>query len=170
MKKNKKVLDTLASEHQDIDIEDLEMPKYLEKLEKDEDSEEKNLPKKTLTHFVEDIWVPQPELVEKSLAQLEKEDKIYRKRITQSSDTEKIKALQLNIQRQLYRELLEIGVKIHQLSNFTCLEEFKINITKLLKSLIRLQNKMSPFSDGKIKSIKETSQKMWEWMAGLARE
>lgn len=167
MKKGKK--SSQPSGYGDIDLEDFDMPRYLEAMEPI-GHEEPVKPNKQLTHYIEDVWVPQPELIEKSLAQLEKQDKEYRQRLVQDSDNEKVKASQLILQRSIYKDLLDIGIKLHQLPNFTNILEFKKYIRGVAKGLLALQNKMSCVDHAKLANIEETSGKVWDWMAGLARE
>ena len=158
----------MASGYGDIDLEDLEMPRYLESMDPQDTIALQ--PQKTLTHYIEDLWVPQPELIEKSLAQLEEQDKIYRQRISQNSDNEKNKSSQLILQRNIYKELLDIGIRIHQLPNFTSLPEFKKQIRAVLKGLVKLQRKLSCVENARIKNIGSYTENIWEWMAGIARE
>ena len=164
LNKNSQILNSLTEDYNDIDLEDLETPKYLQSLESSNP-----LQQKQLTQFVEEVWVPQPELVEKSLAQLEQQDKLYRSQLSQISEKEKQKSSQLLLQRQIYKEVIELGIKINQLSNFAILPDFKVKIKKLLKSLLKVQKQIS-VSDGRLKNIEENCEKVWNWMAETARD
>src|SRR5574343_255068 len=100
----------------DVDLDDfdgMEVPKYVQELEipsemtANENLSEKGKNKATrkkLASFVEDIWLPQPELVEKSLQELEQEDLIYRHQLLKHNDSDKNKAQQILLQRQIYRK------------------------------------------------------------------
>ncbi|OMJ84045.1 hypothetical protein SteCoe_14914 [Stentor coeruleus] len=102
--------------------------------------------KSTISHIVEDVWVPKPELIEKPLEELEKQDKLYRKRISQHSDQEKIKFQQLNLQYTMHMEILELGIKLHQLPTFCSVPEYKQKLEEIFESLIQLQKHISPIS------------------------
>jgi Apoptosis-antagonizing transcription factor, C-terminal len=154
----------MAHTHNGMDYEDLDMPGYLETIEPEPQEQKK------LVHFIEDIWVPEPKLVEKSLAELEEQDQLYRARISQVSVAEKLKASQLNLQKQIYKENLELGAKLVQIANFSTLPDFKIKLKSLLRKMISLQNKLSGVSNGKFKEIEANCSKVWDWMAESARE
>ena len=93
------------------------------------------------------------------MAQLEQQDKLYRSQLSQISEKEKQKSSQLLLQRQIYKEVIELGIKINQLSNFAILPDFKVKIKKLLKSLLKVQKQIS-VSDGRLKNIEENCEKV----------
>lgn len=162
---SKKVFQAYSEEYQELDLEELDMPRYVEELERP--SKEK---KSTISHIVEDVWVPKPELVEKSLEELEKQDELYRKRISQHSDQEKIKSQQLNLQRTMHMEILELGIKLHQLPTFCSVPEYKQKLEDIFECLLQLQKNLSPISVKSKDTIEKDCLKIWDWLAGLARD
>jgi hypothetical protein len=164
---NSKVASAYSPEVPEVDFEELEMPQYVKELQLPVETTKKQ----NLSAFVEDIWVPQPELVEKSLEQLEKEDLIYRHQLSRNNDSDKSKSSQLLLQRQVYRKVLELGIKIHSLPTFQSLEEYQKSTRKLLKSLLKIQKTLQKLKKTpKISEISQFFEMTWNFLADSARE
>ena len=163
---NSKVISAISSDYAEIDLEEFEVPKYLEHL----DSETAPVPKAKLSSFVEDIWLPQPELVEKSLEQLESEDLLYRTQLLQHTDEEQQKSQQIQLQRQIYRQVLELGIKIQQLPTFKSLPDYTKKLRSLIKSLLNIQTLYCELKVPKMKNLNSFVEQTWDWISNLARE
>ena len=157
----------------DVDLDEfdgMEVPKYVEEMELPSNPIKK-VKNKQLASFVEDIWLPQPELVDKSLAELEQEDLIYRHQLLKHNDSDKNKAQQILLQRQIYRKVLELGVKINQLSGFASLKEYRKSLRMILKELLKIDKVfMKMDKRPKIKEFSQFFDICWQQMADHARE
>jgi len=147
-------------------LDELEVPQYLDTLEGEL---EEDKPQGTVQEFVEDHWVGNPQLYKKSLEELEAQDEEYRKQVAVVTDKDKQTSAQLQIQKQIYSDLLDLTEKITRLHSFSDTATFKKNLKSIIKSLLEVQE-LTGQTKPKLKKIGENSQVLWKWMSEVSRE